>query len=329
MHIGLVIYPGCIPSGLFAFSELLEIANQRSGKRHFDTSWVGIDTEPMPLSISMMSNHSSATDLLLTPQKHVTDEALDAILLPGMWIKSVIALESVLQSHKTLINSIARLDQKTLTFSYCSAVALVAKAGKLDDCQATSTWWLAEYLKREFDKVNWRFSRTCLFCETNTTASGVHGYLPIALSLIEERCGIHVRRHITKLMMLPSPATEQQPSHAMDLMTLNDPLMRRIYLWVEKTPAAQLSISALAEVVHSSERTLARKIKSETGESCKRFMQLIKLNQATESLALTSTPINVISEQLGYLDDTSFRRSFKSVTGYTPSKYRQTFGRRK
>ncbi|MCP3688655.1 MAG: AraC family transcriptional regulator, partial [Gammaproteobacteria bacterium] len=29
------------------------------------------------------------------------------------------------------------------------------------------------------------------------------------------------------------------------------------------------------------------------------------------------------SEQLGYLDDTSFRRSFKTVTGYTPSEYRQ------
>ncbi len=52
-------------------------------------------------------------------------------------------------------------------------------------------------------------------------------------------------------------------------------------------------------------------------------MQLIKLNQASENLILTSTPINLVSEQLGYLDDTSFRRSFKSVTGYTPSEYRQ------
>jgi len=57
------------------------------------------------------------------------------------------------------------------------------------------------------------------------------------------------------------------------------------------------------------------------------FMRMVKLNQASESLILTNMSISAISEQLGFVDDTTFRRSFKNVSGYTPGDYRQVFKR--
>jgi hypothetical protein len=37
MKIGLLIYPGCVISGLLAFAELMEVANKRAGKTIFIT----------------------------------------------------------------------------------------------------------------------------------------------------------------------------------------------------------------------------------------------------------------------------------------------------
>lgn len=43
MKIGLLVYPGCVVYGLFAFAELLEVANKRAGKSLFSILWLGVD----------------------------------------------------------------------------------------------------------------------------------------------------------------------------------------------------------------------------------------------------------------------------------------------
>ena len=323
MHIGLAVYPGCIPSGLFAFAELLEVANQLIGQRFFTTSWVAQDHQAVDVHAG--SRHGPV--LSITPEHLFSSPQLDAILLPGMWTSSQNQLEKKHSKHQTLINALKDIQQKTQVFSYCSAVSLVAKSGRLNDQEATSTWWMAEYLKQQHPNTQWRFSRTLVVSSRNTTASGVNGYLPIALSLVEQHCGKKVLRDVTKMMVLPRPETQQHPFQAVDLMMINDELLRKIYLWVEKTPARKLTTTAMAEFLNMSERTLARKVKAAMGESCMHFMRMVKLNQASENLILTNMSISAISEQLGFVDDTTFRRSFKKVSGYTPGDYRQVFKR--
>ena len=110
-------------------------------------------------------------------------------------------------------------------------------------------------------------------------------------------------------------------------MALEDTLMRKIVLWVESMPAIELLVNRLAISLNLTERTLARKVKARTNMSCAHFMQLIKLHQASEMLIYSLNPVNKISDDLGYSDDAAFRRSFKRITSYTPSQYRQLFKR--
>ncbi len=91
--------------------------------------------------------NTAAPPLQITPDKHLTDSTFDAILLPGMWIKSLSALQNALASHQAIIDALGQLNQNTHIYSYCTAVSLVAKAGQLKACEATSTWWLADYFK--------------------------------------------------------------------------------------------------------------------------------------------------------------------------------------
>lgn len=323
MHIGLAVYPHCIPSGLFAFAELLEVANQLMGQRYFSTCWVAADQHP----VDVHAGSQYGPVLSITPQHELSSSQLDALLVPGMWVTSQSQLEQKQKNQHALIGALKKIPNQTQIFSYCSAVSLVAKSGRLTTQEATSTWWMAAYLKEQYPNTQWRFSRTLVVGQTNITASGVNGYLPIGLALIKKHCGEKVLREVTKIMVLPRPETQQHPFQAIDLMMLNDELLRKIYIWVEETPARKLSTTAMADYLNLSERTLARKVKKAMGESCMHFMRMVKLNQASENLILTNMSITAISEQLCFVDDTTFRRSFKNVSGYTPKDYRQTFKR--
>jgi transcriptional regulator GlxA family with amidase domain len=57
------------------------------------------------------------------------------------------------------------------------------------------------------------------------------------------------------------------------------------------------------------------------------YARRIKLNQASERLVLTSSPISTISAELGFSSDANMRRMFKELTALTPVEYRQRFGR--
>ncbi len=322
MKIGMCVYPGCVVSGLFAFAEMLEVANQRTGKKQFETIWVGQNQEPVPVSVG-----GRETVVSIVPRESLLDKSLDAILLPGFWTQGQLQVETSLAAYEGLLSTLKEVPEATRVWAYCSSVCLLAETGRLDNQLATSTWWMADYLQKRYRTVGWRFSQTCIIEPANTTASGVNGYLPIAQDLIASVCGQEVLRDIVDLMVVPKPETNSQPFQFISLMSLEDPLMRQVYVWVENTPAKELTITALARQLNQTERTLARKVKLETGLSCAQFMRLVKLHQAGESLIYSSLPVSAISDRFGFSDDAAFRRTFKKVSNYTPTEYRQTFRR--
>jgi transcriptional regulator GlxA family with amidase domain len=322
MKIGLLVYPGCVVSGLFAFAELLEVANKRAGKTLFDTHWLGIDGKEVEISTG-----SKMPVTTIKVEGTLLNTPIDALLIPGFWTSHQRHVEQATDTYKPLISALKKLPATTQVWGYCTAVCLMAASGRLDQQRATATWWLADFLQNNYPDIGWSFSNTYIFDGGSKTASGLNGYLPIAQALIEEQCGLDVLRDIIELMIIPKPEKSAQPFTQIKLMKLDDKVLRGVYVWVEKAPATELTISELANHLNQSERTLARKVKHITGLSLANFMRLIKLHQASELLIYTRTPINLISNALGFSDDAAFRRSFKKVSSYTPTEYRQAFQR--
>lgn len=322
MNIGLLVYPGCVVSGLFAFAELLEVANKRAGHVQFNPIWIGIDDQDVAISTG---GQKPVTTIRV--EGALKDSTIDALLVPGFWSSRQRHIEQAVETYQPLISAIKDLPANIQIWGYCTAVCLIAASNRLDNQRATATWWLAEFLQDRFPAINWRFSHTYISESQNTTASGLNGYLPIAQSLIEDQCGKDVLRDIIELMIIPKPEESARPFTQIKLIDLEDKLLRKIYVWVEKTPATQLTIPELALQVNQTERTLARKIKLATDLSAASFMRLIKLHQASELLIYSRKPINIISDSLGFSDDAAFRRTFKKVSSYTPNEYRQIFQR--
>ncbi|MGH8353133.1 MAG: helix-turn-helix domain-containing protein, partial [Pseudomonas sp.] len=146
-----------------------------------------------------------------------------------------------------------------------------------------------------------------------------------AKALIEGQLGALAYRDIAKLMVLPRPEPAAPVFRSIGLMEQADPLLRRLQLLVEKLPARQLNVRQLADQLAVTARTLARRIKALAGHAAADQVRLIKLNQASERLILTSDSVALISDALGFGDESSFRRTFKRVTGLTPVAYRQQF----
>lgn len=322
MKIGLLIYPGCVVSGLFAFAEIVEVANKRAGKPVFSTHWVSVDGKEVAITTG-----SKTPVMTMKVEGALLDASVDALLIPGFWTHHQRDVELAIDSYQGMISALKTLPVNTQVWGYCTAVCIMAAAGRLEHQQATATWWLADFVQNNYPTVNWSFSQTYTYESQNRTASGLNGCLPIAQALVEEYCGQDVLRDIIELMIIPKPEKSTQPFTQIKLMKLDDKLLRGIYVWVQKTPATDLTIAVLAKHLNQTERTLARKVDKLTDLSLASFMRLIKLHQASESLMYSSKPINLISDDLGFSDDAAFRRTFKKVSSYTPSEYRQAFQR--
>lgn len=83
-----------------------------------------------------------------------------------------------------------------------------------------------------------------------------------------------------------------------------------------------LSIDALSGIFKISPSYLSRIFKREKGTSVLLYLQNKRISQAMVLLSTTNLKIREIGLQVGYLSDQTFARTFKSVTGSTPSAYR-------
>lgn len=311
LKVGLLLYPGCIPTGLFAFSDLLLAANRRLGETRFRPVWLSADGATIETA--------NGPELSGQPLQQAE---IDSLVVPGAWRS---ADQVPAPGDDGLASAIGALDAPVRLWSYCTGVCLVAQAGKLDGRKATTTWWLAGRVGELYPNVDWALTETAVFGQ-HATASGVNGHLPLALGMIEEACGPAVVADIRAAMVLPRPGEQHTPFQTLTFLLQQGPLMRRIAAWVERTPARALNTTSLAEHLNLSPRTLARRVTAATGEPCGQLMRLIKLNQVSDRLLTTTLPLGSISDDLGYADTTGLRRAFKRATGLTPAEYRRRFG---
>ncbi len=317
LRIGLLLYPGCMPAGLFAFADIVHAANRRAGMRLFETIFVAVQVGVVECA------HGQSLNAVGTIQ----GSHLGAILISGFWAESAQQVSNTLSSNADLIAVLAGLQKSVMLWSYCTGVGLLTSAGRLNGQKATVTWWMADTLRKSHPKVIWQSEQTSIFNPRTATASGVNGYLPIAQALIEKYLSAEAYRDLTKLMVLPRPGHTHPAFQTMNLIEQPDRLLRKLYALTEQIPATEVTVYRLAKALNTSERTLARKVLAATGLSVANYLRRIKLNQVSERLILTSAHASTISAELGFSSDSNMRRMFKELTALTTVEYRQAYGR--
>lgn len=105
--------------------------------------------------------------------------------------------------------------------------------------------------------------------------------------------------------------------------TGEEPLIAMFMKIIHNQYADDLSLDYLSAKLNLSSAYLSVYIKEKTGLNFSDHLLGIRMNKAKELLACTDLTVNEISQRVGYLNITSFNRTFKKAAGMTPGAYRR------
>ena len=98
--------------------------------------------------------------------------------------------------------------------------------------------------------------------------------------------------------------------------------------YIKLNVSKNLKVAEIAAHFGYNQKYLSHLFASITGTPLKQFILSIKIDAANFMLTDTNKSISQISRELGFLDNHNFTRTYKSVTGLSPSEYRNTFPKR-
>ena len=99
--------------------------------------------------------------------------------------------------------------------------------------------------------------------------------------------------------------------------------IHNIILYIGEHLDENISVSDLAEMCHMSYSYFAKTFHKLYGQSCKEYMEFLRLSKAENLLLFTDYDLNYISEETGFADCSHFIRVFKKKYEMTPKRFRK------
>lgn len=212
--------------------------------------------------------------------------------------------------------------------SVCSGSFLLADSGLLDNREATTSWWLAHHFNAAYPQVNLQLEKIVtqdnnIFCSGAVTA-----YMHLCIALIEKFAGSKMAQACAKTILLQNKSTSQAPYIPMSHhFRQKDEMVQQAVLWMQDNLAEEFQLEDLADKLAVSPRTFIRRFNQATGKPPKQYFQKLRIDEAKRLLESTGLSVDDITEKVGYLDVSSFRRLFKREVELSPTEYRKRFGR--
>ncbi|MBN1670476.1 MAG: helix-turn-helix transcriptional regulator [Kiritimatiellae bacterium] len=101
-------------------------------------------------------------------------------------------------------------------------------------------------------------------------------------------------------------------------------VVRQAQAYIEPRLARPLSVAEVAHSVLLSPNYLTTAFRMETGLSLGNYIKRRRIDGAKDLLAGTARSVKDIAYALGFSDPYTFSRTFRTVTGLSPSRYRET-----
>lgn len=96
--------------------------------------------------------------------------------------------------------------------------------------------------------------------------------------------------------------------------------------YIDENLSGKIENDELCKLVFLSKIYFSNLFTKQFGKSPKQYVQEMKMMTAATLLVATDKPIKEIAEEVGYIDDAYFNRSFAKFTHMTPGAYRKTLG---
>ncbi len=211
--------------------------------------------------------------------------------------------------------------------SVCTGAFALGEAGLLAGRRVTTHWEYAAELGRRFPEARVEPDRIFIRDGAMFTSAGVTAALDLTLDLVEEDLGRQVALAVARRLVIfvMRPGGQTQYSVQLAAQAAQSEPVRRVQDLVRSQPAADFSMTTLAQQMGTSERNLARRFRQETGMSVGEYVEATRLDLARHLLEGADLSIKRVAIASGFPSPEALRRAFTHRVGVTPTEYRARF----
>lgn len=217
----------------------------------------------------------------------------------------------------------------TVVAAVCAGSAWVAAAG-IDRGRALTTHWsLAPALAALRSDVRVAASELVIDHGDLVTAGGMLAWVDLGLHLVERWWGRGVADDCARTLVWDRGRTNQtpfSPPGSAWIPLRADPALDRAVRWISARFRNAVAVDDWAVGAALGVRTLQRRWAAAFGASPLEWLQRVRVEEARRLLEETDLPWEAITRECGYLDGPSFRELFARSVGWTPGRYRRTYG---
>jgi transcriptional regulator GlxA family with amidase domain len=212
--------------------------------------------------------------------------------------------------------------------SVCTGAFLLGAAGLLDGRRVATHWGECGRLAQLFPKA--QVEPDPIFIQDGSlwSSAGVTAGIDLALAMVEADLGHSIAMAVARdlVVFLKRPGGQAQYSAAMTLQERDHPF-DALHGWMLGHLAEDLSVAALAERAHMSERTFIRHYRAAVGVTPARSVETLRVEAARRLLESGKVPVKRVASRCGFGSEETMRRSFAKEVGVTPRDYRERFSR--
>lgn len=243
----------------------------------------------------------------------------DTIVVPGRNDVTAVVREDVTAALKSAYHKGIRI------VSICSGAFTVAAAGVLDGKRATTHWVAAELFSATYPNV--RLDADALYVDEGQvlTSAGASAGLDLCLHMVARDYGSAAAADAARLAVTPLHRDGGQAQFIIRNRRIANTELDGLLIWIEKNAHLPLTLRDIARRASSSERTINRRFKQETGHTPMQWVNNVRIRHAQQLLESTSDSVETISRQVGFTSATNFREQFRRLAGVSPRSYRSTF----
>jgi len=211
--------------------------------------------------------------------------------------------------------------------SVCTGALILARAGLLDGCAATTHWNYCDELSSKYPGVRVRPDDIFVKHGNVYTSAGVTAGMDLSLALIEEDWGREVALAVAQelVIFMKRPGGQSQFSNVLAAQHCSAKRFKELVVWIQTHPRESMEIERLADKIGMSPRNFARAFNEEIGETPAKYVQRARVEAARRDLEDSRYDMERIASRCGFRSAEVMRRNFARILGVSPSDYRSRF----
>lgn len=262
-------------------------------------------------------------NLLITPHCSIEEcSKPDMVIIPA-----ILDLDTTLTSNDIALDWLKRLHARGCQITaICSGSLLLSATGLLDGKTATTHWAMESEFRKRFPQVKLKPDELITDEDGLVCSGGYDSFLDVSIYMIDKFCGSTVARECSKIF-LSNPSRRSQAPYAVfhGSRDHGNKQILQIQSLLEKQFPDTFDFTELAKEYGMSRRTLERHFKKATGMTPLAYLQRVRVEKAKALLETGNASFDEISYQVGYMDNSFFRKLFIKFTSLRPREYRTMF----